>query len=248
MSPVRPQVKQTKATHTARLSSPSLEHFQSRTSSVTISGTTCFVKLTVNALDDLLEHSGCVPSRWKTVQPNVVQYLGDIVQETSPFVSNYRVIFDIAPAVLNQIQLTLEEIPDAIEKLIQTRRQAVSRQFSTHMRDSFQMLGIGLAFMLICMLIRTHLPVSDQAVTLTSSIMEGLLVVGWVALWKPLEELLFNWWPIKREEKLLLILEKINIEARLQSSQRSARVERFIAHDQKSAKESNSHRVISKDK
>lgn len=28
---------------------------------------------------------------------------------------------------------------------------------------------------------------------------EGLAVLGWVALWKPLEILLFDWWPIRRE-------------------------------------------------
>lgn len=32
-----------------------------------------------------------------------------------------------------------------------------------------------------------------------SSFREGLLVIGWVALWKPVEELLFNWWTLKRE-------------------------------------------------
>ena len=28
---------------------------------------------------------------------------------------------------------------------------------------------------------------------------EGLLIVGWVAMWRPLEVFLYDWWPIRAE-------------------------------------------------
>jgi hypothetical protein len=30
---------------------------------------------------------------------------------------------------------------------------------------------------------------------------EGLAVLGWISMWKPLEILLFDWWPIRREQR-----------------------------------------------
>lgn len=30
---------------------------------------------------------------------------------------------------------------------------------------------------------------------------EGLLVVGWVSMWKPMEIFLYQWWPIRRERR-----------------------------------------------
>lgn len=30
---------------------------------------------------------------------------------------------------------------------------------------------------------------------------EGLAVLGWVSMWKPLEILLYDWWPIRREQR-----------------------------------------------
>ncbi len=30
---------------------------------------------------------------------------------------------------------------------------------------------------------------------------EGLAVLGWVSMWKPLEILLYDWWPIRRERR-----------------------------------------------
>lgn len=31
---------------------------------------------------------------------------------------------------------------------------------------------------------------------------EGLIIVGWVAMWRPLEVFLYNWWPIRAEARL----------------------------------------------
>ena len=33
-------------------------------------------------------------------------------------------------------------------------------------------------------------------------IREGLLIVGWVAMWRPLEVFLYDWWPIRAEAHL----------------------------------------------
>jgi hypothetical protein len=42
-------------------------------------------------------------------------------------------------------------------------------------------------------------------------IREGLLIVGWVAMWRPLEAFLYDWWPIRNEERLLQRLSAIPV-------------------------------------
>ena len=37
---------------------------------------------------------------------------------------------------------------------------------------------------------------------LAEIIREGLLIVGWVAMWRPLEVFLYDWWPIRAEAHL----------------------------------------------
>ena len=37
---------------------------------------------------------------------------------------------------------------------------------------------------------------------LAEIIREGLLIVGWVAMWRPLEVFLYDWWPIRAEARL----------------------------------------------
>jgi len=43
---------------------------------------------------------------------------------------------------------------------------------------------------------------------------EGLLIIGWVALWRPLEIFLYDWWPIRRKQAVLRQLAVIPIDVR----------------------------------
>lgn len=40
---------------------------------------------------------------------------------------------------------------------------------------------------------------------------EGLLIIGWVAMWKPLEILLYDWWPIVFERRLFDRLSRVQV-------------------------------------
>lgn len=43
---------------------------------------------------------------------------------------------------------------------------------------------------------------------------EGLVIVGWVALWRPLEIFLYEWWPIAKERKLFERLAAADVRLR----------------------------------
>ena len=40
---------------------------------------------------------------------------------------------------------------------------------------------------------------------------ESLLIVGWVAMWRPLEIFLYDWWPIAGEQRLHERLSRIEV-------------------------------------
>ncbi|HUR21430.1 MAG TPA: hypothetical protein VMZ90_11515 [Vicinamibacterales bacterium] len=41
---------------------------------------------------------------------------------------------------------------------------------------------------------------------------EGLLIGGWVAMWRPLEIFLYDWWPIRTEPRLFERLSAMPVE------------------------------------
>ena len=77
-------------------------------------------------------------------------------------------------------------------------------------------LMVGLAFLAICLVARNLLLSSPS--TFAHILAEGLLIVGWVAMWGPLDVFLYGWWPIHARWKLLDRLSRIEVELKAQTS------------------------------
>jgi len=51
---------------------------------------------------------------------------------------------------------------------------------------------------------------------------ESLIILGWVANWKPIEVFLYDWWPISRRRELYRRLAHATVELRLDHAERSS--------------------------
>jgi hypothetical protein len=56
-------------------------------------------------------------------------------------------------------------------------------------------LAIGLAFVATCLLAAEMLPHPGQG-TAGSIARESLTIIGWVAMWRPVQIFLYDWWPV----------------------------------------------------
>jgi len=48
-----------------------------------------------------------------------------------------------------------------------------------------------------------HAVVAYRGSELGQFVEEGLIILGWVANWRPIEIFLYDWWPILRRRRLL---------------------------------------------
>ena len=80
-------------------------------------------------------------------------------------------------------------------------------------RDGRVALGIGLAFLFACIILR-QIVLAAGAGTISEIAAEGLLIVGWVAMWRPLEIFLYEWWPIRRRCQVFTKLSRIPVIVR----------------------------------
>ena len=60
-------------------------------------------------------------------------------------------------------------------------------------------LGIGLAFLSAALTGSAALLKWVETSTLAAVFSEGLIICGWVAMWRPIEIFLYDWWPIRGE-------------------------------------------------
>jgi hypothetical protein len=72
-----------------------------------------------------------------------------------------------------------------------------ARQLSKLWREGRLSLVIGIAA--IAVLNGAAHVIGDSTNPFLEVLHEGLLVVGWVSMWKPMETFLYSWWPVRRE-------------------------------------------------
>jgi hypothetical protein len=73
-------------------------------------------------------------------------------------------------------------------------------------------LVIGLAFLGACLVLRQlFVGAGNSGMTILS---EGLLILGWVAMWRPVEVFLYDWWPELGRRRLFDRIAHMQIETR----------------------------------
>lgn len=76
------------------------------------------------------------------------------------------------------------------------------RALSELFRNGRRTLLIGLATLAVCLTLAVHGAEVVPGLALPKIVSEGLKLIGWVAMWKPMEIFLYEWLPIQRRRRL----------------------------------------------
>jgi hypothetical protein len=90
-----------------------------------------------------------------------------------------------------------EMVQTAVHRHYQHQTDLVRRRFRLMLREGRRSLWIGLLVLAACMLIADMASASGWRTVRVLG--EGLVIGGWVAMWRPIEILLYDWWPLRRE-------------------------------------------------
>lgn len=102
------------------------------------------------------------------------------------------------------------DLDAAIHNYFAYRETSERRRLRLLFRDGRITLVIGLAFLFCCVLMR-ELAFSFGKDTPSDIFGEGMLIIGWVAMWRPLEIFLYEWVPIRRRCQILARLSKMPV-------------------------------------
>ena len=104
-------------------------------------------------------------------------------------------------------------VGDAIHNYFAYRRRSVQCDLRLSFRRGRISLAIGLVFLTACMALR-ELVLSLPIDTLGRAFAEGLVIIGWVAMWGPLQIFLYDWWPMAQTVRVLERLSQAPLELR----------------------------------
>ena len=101
-------------------------------------------------------------------------------------------------------------VEDAVRRYFASRAEIKRRDFRTLMRRGRLSLVVGLVFLASCLLLAQCVArfVPAAAVGIVN---EGLTIGGWVAMWRPLEIYLYDWWPLFEERRHLERLARMHV-------------------------------------
>jgi|FEC22Drversion2_1045045.scaffolds.fasta_scaffold00193_32 hypothetical protein len=105
-----------------------------------------------------------------------------------------------------------EHLPASIRHHFELRAASERRQLRAMWRRGRMALAIGIAFLAACLFGRSLLLASSSPAAHIMA--EGLLILGWVAMWGPLDIVLYGWWPIRSRIRLFDRLSRLDVEMR----------------------------------
>ena len=102
------------------------------------------------------------------------------------------------------------DLGEAIHNYFDYRKTNEQRRLRLLFRDGRIALITGIAFLFCCVLLR-EVAFSFGNGTAYRIIGEGMLIIGWVAMWRPLEIFLYEWVPVRRRCRTLEKLSKMRV-------------------------------------
>ncbi|MEO6876814.1 MAG: hypothetical protein ABI222_18540, partial [Opitutaceae bacterium] len=108
-------------------------------------------------------------------------------------------------------------VQNAVQRYFASRAEEKGRELRQLLRRGRISLMVGLLFLGGCYLL--GLLVAQLGWAGFSVVgKEGLAIVGWVAMWRPLEIFLYDWWPVREERTLFQRLARMSVRLVLPSA------------------------------
>jgi hypothetical protein len=102
-------------------------------------------------------------------------------------------------------------ITTAVHNYFGHRAQITNMDFKRLLEQGRTSLIIGLIFLSIC-LVLSNVLLGQNIHTWAAVARESLTIAGWVAMWRPMQIYLYDWWPIRRRIRTYRKLARMPVE------------------------------------
>jgi hypothetical protein len=152
------------------------------------------VDIRLNTIEQLFDNRDPAPFRERDLDPDLVEYLVAAAEDLAPL-GKFKVVFWIAQ------QCVPEEVQTGYQAHFAYELERIDRRKRRQRRTGQVALVLGLVLLAVLLSISELLsPSASRAVRI---LREGLAILSWVVMWRPVEALIYDWLPIRRERKTM---------------------------------------------
>ena len=155
------------------------------------------IELRIGALAELFNSMDPTPFHHRDLDRDAVEYLETWALEFAPN-SQLRILIHLEtmpPADPTPM------ISAAMRHYFDTKSVLALRNLRLLLIEGRTSLLIGVTFLALCLL-GADLLAAFTTHTFWRLLKESLLIGGWVAMWRPLQIFLYDWWPIARRRRI----------------------------------------------
>jgi hypothetical protein len=156
------------------------------------------IEVHVSELRQLFNAIDPSPFRERDLDPQAEEFITDWAKEASPGATFGLAVYLDRPAGLANESAELRE---AIQEFFRQRAKLARRRLRELFRRGRTSLAIGVCTLGVSVA-GGNLVGSFLSNHLAQILRESLLIGGWVAMWRPIEIFLYDWWPIRAEATL----------------------------------------------
>ena len=168
------------------------------------------IQVRVGEVRQLLSRIDPSPVRDRDLDPGVEAFIVSWGREV-PLNAELRLVVELGqPASEDEVA----QLREAMHRYFENRAAVTRRSLRDLLRRGRTSLLIGVA---VLGLVLTASRVIGRLLPPESTLAflrESLVIGGWVAMWRPIEIFLYDWWPIRDEARLYDRLAKMPVEVR----------------------------------
>lgn len=168
------------------------------------------IEISLSSLSQLFNSMDPSPFYERDLDPHAEQYLVSWAQEL-PESARLELLIHLRnePATAESQVRTRE----GLSHYFGERRRLCSLQLKELLRQGRSSLAIGVSFLFLCLSLGSLFKATPPG-SIGELVHQSLTIVGWVAMWRPLEVYLYDWWPLRRQMRLHQRLQEMPVTVR----------------------------------
>ncbi len=167
------------------------------------------IEIRIRKLDQMFDSRDPSPFLAQDLDDDAQQYVVASAQEFSARLPLALVIHVSEPAESAEMA---RDAGEAIRELFKRQSGFTSLQLRELLHDGWIGLAIGLAFLAAALTASAALAKWADARPWIAIFREGLIICGWVAMWRPIQTFLYDWWPILGDRRLFDRLSRMPVQ------------------------------------
>lgn len=170
-------------------------------------GKTC-IELTLKSVQQLFDSRDPAPFRERDLDDDAVQYIVSAADEI-PFKNPIKLVIHLGdPAYPTQEH----PLADAIHSFFDYEAELLRIRLKRTLKTGQTFLLLGIVTLMTFLGAAEFVSSMFAEGTFRAIAREGLVITGWVAMWRPIEVFLYDWWPLATQRRLYRKLAQVEIQ------------------------------------